>query len=46
METGNVKILDDEHPPFLQKWRNIYLLVLIDLGLMTILLYLFSRAFE
>ncbi|HMU43622.1 MAG TPA: hypothetical protein PKA80_09995 [Ignavibacteriaceae bacterium] len=46
METDKVKILDDTPPPFLKKWRNIYLLILIDLGLMTFLLYLFSRAFE
>lgn len=46
METDEIIILDDAHPPFLKKWRNIYLLILTDLGLMTFLLYLFSRAFE
>jgi hypothetical protein len=33
----------DEPPPFLGSWRNIYLFVLVELGVLVILFYAVTR---
>ncbi len=37
---------NDEKPPVLGSWRNIYLAVLLNLAAVMILLYFFSEAFR
>ena len=37
---------NDEKPPILGSWRNIYLFVLLNLAAIIILLYFFSEAFR
>jgi hypothetical protein len=37
---------DDEPPPFLGVWRRVYSAVLLYLGLLIALFYLFMRAFS
>jgi len=37
---------NDEKPPILGSWRNIYLVVLLNLAAIIILLYFFSEAFR
>jgi hypothetical protein len=36
----------DDAPPFLRSWRRIYATVIINLLLLILLFFLFSRAFE
>ena len=38
--------LDDESPPFLGKWSNIYALVILVLILDIALLFVFTKAFQ
>ena len=33
-------------PPFLGKWRNVYLAVLLNLGFIVLLFYIFTKVFE
>ncbi len=43
---GKLEIADDQAPPFLNSWRNLYALVLLTLALDISLLYAFTRHFE
>jgi hypothetical protein len=38
------KVMEDEPPPFLGAWRNVYILVLSYLVVVITLFYLFTRA--
>ena len=42
-DRGNVP---DEPPPFLGTWRNVYAAILIYLGLLIAVFYVFMRAFS
>lgn len=33
----------EDAPPFLSRWRNIYALVLVELGVLVVLFYLLTR---
>ncbi|HSD64213.1 MAG TPA: hypothetical protein VLB50_10460 [Ignavibacteriaceae bacterium] len=37
---------DDEKPPFLKTWNNIYILVFITLVILIIFFYIFTKVFE
>jgi len=37
---------DDKHPPILKTWRRLYAAVLINLAVLILLFYVFTRAFE
>jgi hypothetical protein len=37
---------DEQPPPFGGRWRNLYAAVLINLALLVVLFYLFTRAFR
>jgi hypothetical protein len=36
----------DFAPPFLGSWRRLYAVVLLELGTLIVLFYLFTKAFE
>lgn len=38
--------VDEEPPPFRCSWRQLYLLVVANLGVCIVLFYLFMRAFS
>ena len=38
--------INDEKPPILGSWKNIYLVVLLNLTAIIILFYFFSEAFQ
>jgi len=38
--------MPDEPPPFLGSWRRVYLAVLVYLGVLIVLFYLFMKAFS
>jgi hypothetical protein len=37
---------EDSPPPFLSKWRNIYAAVFLNLAVLVLLFYLFTKVFE
>ena len=39
-------IINEENPPILGSWKNIYLIVLLNLFVLIILLYCFSEVFQ
>jgi len=36
----------EEKPPILESWRRLYGVVLLELGVLIVLFYLFTKAFE
>jgi hypothetical protein len=38
--------MPDEPPPFLGSWRNVYRAVILYLGVLIVLFYLFMKAFS
>ena len=41
----DAKIRADEQPPFGRSWTTLYAVVLLNLALLVVLFYLFTRAF-
>ncbi len=48
METERVenKETDQEKPPILSSWKRLYTVVLLNLVLLIVLFYLFTKAFD
>ncbi|HZS52851.1 MAG TPA: hypothetical protein VFA65_00505 [Bryobacteraceae bacterium] len=46
MELFEPDRIDDEPPPFLERWPKVYIAVLIYLGLLILVLYVITRIFE
>jgi len=48
MENEHIKDkeTDQEKPPVLKSWRRLYTAVLLNLALLIVLFYLFTKAFE
>jgi len=42
----DVRDVPDEPPPFLRTWRRVYIAILIYLGAIISLFYLFARAYR
>lgn len=40
------KEIDQEKPPILSSWKRLYTVVLLNLALLIVLFYLFTKAFE
>lgn len=40
------KEIDQEKPPLLSSWNRLYMLVLLNLALLIVLFYLFTKAFD
>jgi hypothetical protein len=40
------KEIDQEKPPILSSWNRLYAVVLLNLALLIVLFYLFSKAFD
>lgn len=40
------KEIDEEKPPILSSWKRLYAVVLLNLALLIVLFYLFSKAFD
>jgi hypothetical protein len=38
--------MEEEKPPFLKSWRNVYLLVVLVLVVQIVVYYLFTKYFE
>ena len=45
-ELNSNKEKEKSPPPFLGRWRNIYVLVLLNLAVLVLLFYLFTKVFE
>ena len=45
-ESGFIKDNEESPPPFLGKWKNVYGLVLLNLAVLVLLFYLFTKVFE
>jgi hypothetical protein len=45
MPDPEIRPVIDEPPPFLDRWRNVYIAVLCYLAILILALYLFTRAF-
>jgi hypothetical protein len=48
METERIenKEIDQEKPPILSSWKRLYTVVLMNLALLIVLFYLFTKAFD
>jgi hypothetical protein len=40
------KEIDEEKPPILSSWKRLYTVVLLNLALLIVLFYLFTKAFD
>ncbi len=40
------KEIDQEKPPILSSWNRLYAVVLLNLALLIVLFYIFSKAFD
>jgi hypothetical protein len=40
------KEMNQEKPPFLSSWKRLYAVVLLNLALLIVLFYLFTKAFD
>jgi hypothetical protein len=40
------KQIDQEKPPILSSWKRLYTIVLLNLALLIVLFYLFTKAFD
>jgi hypothetical protein len=40
------KEIDQEKPPILSSWKRLYTIVLLNLALLIVLFYLFTKAFD
>jgi hypothetical protein len=40
------KDIDQEKPPILSSWKRLYTVVLLNLALLILLFYLFTKAFD
>jgi len=40
------KEIDQEKPPILSSWKRLYAVVLLNLALLIVLFYLFTKAFD
>lgn len=40
------KKIDEEKPPILSSWNQLYTIVLLNLALLIVLFYLFTKAFD
>jgi len=45
-ESNIIKNKEESPPPFLGRWRNVYGLVLVNLAMMVVLFYIFTKVFE
>jgi len=45
-ESGSLTNIEESPPPFLGSWKNIYSLVLLNLAILILLFYLFTKVFE
>ena len=45
-EKNKNKEKDQEKPPILSSWNRLYTLVLLNLALLIVLFYLFTKAFD
>jgi len=45
-EPKNKKAEDEEKPPLFSSWKRLYTLVLLNLVVLIVLFYLFTKAFE
>jgi len=45
-ETKDKKAKDEEKPPLFSSWKRLYALVLLNLIVLIVLFYLFTKAFE
>ncbi|MGB5529461.1 MAG: hypothetical protein WBQ32_05775 [Ignavibacteriaceae bacterium] len=45
-ESELIKDKEESPPPFLGRWRNVYGLVLVNLTLLVLLFYIFTKVFE
>ena len=39
-------ISEDDKPPFFRTWRRLYLSVIVYLGLLILLFYIFTKAYQ
>ena len=48
MENERIKNeeIDQEKPPILSSWKRLYTVVLLNLALLIVLFYLFTKAFD
>ncbi len=48
MENEQIEIKETDHgkPPILSSWKQLYTLVLLNLALLIVLFYLFTKAFD
>jgi hypothetical protein len=46
MEADNKKIDKPESPPFGKSWKNLYTIVLVELTVLIIFFYFFTKVFE
>jgi hypothetical protein len=40
------KQIDQEKPPILSSWKRLYTIVLLNLALLIVLFYIFTKAFD
>jgi hypothetical protein len=40
------KEIDQEKPPILSSWKRLYTIVLLNLALLIVLFYIFTKAFD
>jgi hypothetical protein len=45
-EKPEIEMEDEGKPPLVSSWRNLYTLVLVNLGVLIALFYAFMKAFE
>jgi len=45
-EPKDKKTADEEKPPLFSSWKRLYTLVLLNLFVLIVLFYLFTKAFE
>ncbi len=46
MQTEDEKLPEEEKPPILKTWNNLYLLVFLNLVILIIFFYIFTKVFE
>jgi len=45
-ENHEIERNDEGKPPLVSSWRNLYILVLVNLGVLIAVFYAFTKAFE
>lgn len=45
-ENQDIERDDEGRPPLVSSWRNLYILVLVNLGVLIAVFYAFTKAFE